>query len=136
MFPFNLISLIPGLFNTVNGITNAIANERIAVVNAKTDQERIAAQERVNSLQAQRDVLVEDAKHSKLDTIMRFLIAVGPAAFLTKIFLWDKVIGSFASDNVWKTDPLDVNLWGVITAVIGFYFLYSGAIGVTKIIKS
>lgn len=136
MFPFNLISLIPGLFNTINGITNAIANERIAVVNAKTDQERIAAQERLNTLQSQRDVLVEDAKHSQLDTIMRFLIAIGPAAFLTKIFLWDKVIGSFTSDNVWKTDPLDPNLWGVITAVIGFYFLYSGAIGITKIIKS
>lgn len=133
---FSLLGLIPGLFNTVNGITNAIANERLAVISAKTDQERIAAQERLNTLQAQRDVLVEDAKHSKLDVIMRFAIAVGPAAFLTKIFLWDKVIGSFTSDNIWKTDPLDSNLWGVITAVVGFYFLYSGAVGVAKIIKA
>lgn len=131
MFPFNLISLIPGLFNTVNGITNAIANERLALINAKTDQERIAAQERLNTLQTQRDVLVEDAKHSQLDVGMRFFIALGPALYLNKIFIWDKVLG-------WgSTDPLNESQqWTVITAVIGFYFLYSGAIGVAKIIKS
>jgi len=38
-----LLGLIPGLFSTVNGITNAIANERLALINAKTEQERIAA---------------------------------------------------------------------------------------------
>ena len=43
-----LPSLISGLFGTVNGITNAIANEKIAAITATTDEARIAAQERVN----------------------------------------------------------------------------------------
>lgn len=131
-----LLGIVPSVLNTVNGITNAISNEKIAALNAKTDQERVAAEERVNTLQAQRDVLIADAQHSNLDIIMRFAIAVGPAAFLTKVFLWDKVLGSFLSDNIWRTDPLDTNLWSVITAVVGFYFLYTGAIGVAKIIKA
>lgn len=128
-----LIGIVPNVLNTVNGITNAIANEKIAALNARTDQERVAAQERVNTLQAQRDVMIADAQHSNIDMWMRSAIALGPTVFLTKIFIWDKVLGYWTQS---KTDPLDTNLWAVITAVIGFYFLYSGAVGVAKIIKA
>lgn len=124
-----LLGLIPGLFSTISGITTAIANEKIAVVNAKTEQEKVAAQERVNTLQAQRDILIADSSHSSIDIWIRAFIAIGPAVYLTKIYIYDKVLG------LGSTDPLDTNLWSVTMAVIGFYFLYSGAIGVTKIIK-
>ena len=131
-----LLGLIPGAFSTINGITNAIANERLALISAKTDQDRIESQERINSLQAKRDLMIAES-HSPWNGLMRFILALGPAAILLKFFAWDKVIGSLSgcageagqhsiSCVTFRTDPLDTNQWAVITAVIGFYFLYEG----------
>lgn len=116
-----LLGLIPGAFSTINGITSAIANEKIASLNATTDQERIVSQEKISTLQAQRDVLVEDSKHSNLDVWMRTIIAIGPAFILCKIFLYDKL--GFGSTEIGNNDYL----WNVIMVVIGFYFLSSTA---------
>src|ERR1039458_4114904 len=88
-------SLITGMFGTINGITSAISNQKIAVINATTEQDRIQAQERVNTLQARRDVLIAEAgSGSRINLIMRVVLAIGPASILLKVFLWDKVIGS------------------------------------------
>lgn len=114
-----ILGLVPGLFNTVNGITTAIANERIAALSATTDQEKIAAEERVNSLQAQRDVLVADSAHSTLDLWMRTIIASGPAFILCKIFFYDEL--GYGETQI----PINSPLWTVIMAVVGFYFLSS-----------
>lgn len=130
---WSLLNLIPGLLSTVNGITNAIANERIALINAQTDQEKAKIQERINALSSQRDVLVADNQRSSLDIWMRSLIAIPPLAILFKIMLWDKVIGSFMHCNddnsyaceIFNTDKLDPNMWWVTIAVVGFYFLTS-----------
>ena len=125
-------SLISGLFGTVNGITNAIANERIAMINAKTDAEKIGSQERIDALTQRRMVLIAE-NGSRINMIMRVILAAGPASVLLKIFLYDKVIGSFSGCAgrqppgtcvTFSTDPLDANLWQVITAVVAFYFLY------------
>lgn len=114
-----ILGLVPGLFNTVNGITTAIANERIAALSATTDQEKIAAEERVNSLQAQRDVLVADSAHSNVDMWVRTIAASGPVFILCKIFFYDEL-------GYGETDiPLNSPLWTVIMAVVGFYFLSS-----------
>lgn len=117
-------SLITGLFGTVNSITSAIANEKIAQINARTDDERIQSQERVSQLQAQREVLIADAQHSKLDLYIRSMIAIGPASYLLKIFLWDKVLAAFTNGS---TDPIDPNLWRVVMVVLGFYFVSTTA---------
>lgn len=114
-----LLGLIPGALNTVNGITNAISNERIALLNAKTDQERIASEEKIATLQAQRDVLVEDAKHSNFDIWIRGAFTAGPIFVLNKIFIWDKAFDG--------TTLLSDQLWNVIYIVIGFYFVHSTA---------
>lgn len=123
-----LIGIVPNVLNTVNGITNAIANEKIAALNARTDQERVAAEERVQSLQAQRDVLIEDAKHSKADLYMRMILAAGPAVVLNKVLIWDKALGSWTGGH---TDPLGSDLWLVVMVVVGFYF----AASITKMLK-
>lgn len=114
-----LLGLIPGLFTTINGITNAITNEKIAALNAKTDQERVAAEERVTSLQAQRDVLIADSAHSNLDVWVRTIIASGPAFILCKIFFYDEL--GLGETDIPATSPL----WAVIMVVVGFYFLNS-----------
>src|SRR5215831_9173091 len=117
----SILSLLPGVFSSLNSITQSITNERISALNAKTDQERIASEERVSQLQAQRDVLIEDSKHSKLDIWMRTIIASGPAFILCKIFFYDKL--GFGTTEIGNTDYL----WNVIMVVLGFYFLSSTA---------
>lgn len=131
---FGWLSLIPGLFSTINGITNAISNERIAGLTAQTDQERIASQERVSALLARRDALI--AKKSPLTELIMFILALGPGVILLKFFAWDKTIGSLAGCagtagrnlqqcSTFRTDALDANQWWVVIAVVGFYFLSS-----------
>lgn len=127
-----ILGLIPGLFTTVSSITSAISNERIALINAKTDQEKAEIQQNIADLQSKQAVLIAESGQSNIPAIVQFLIALGPAAYIAKIFLWDKTIGSImgcvglntpASCNLYITDPLDANQWWVITAVVGFYFL-------------
>lgn len=136
--------MISGLFGSINHITDAISNEKIAGLNAKTQQEQIASGERQRTLEARRDLMIAEAGTSRLNIYVRSLLALGPAAVLLKIFLWDKVIGSFVGCSgvtapgtckSFLTDALDANLWTVITAVVGFYFLTEAGLGVARIIK-
>lgn len=117
-----LLQLIPGVFTTINGITSAISNEKIAALNATSVQDQIAATERVNTLQAQRDVLIADSSHSSIDMWMRTAIAFGPMVILNKIFIYDKVLG-LGSTPIGNSDYI----WNVIMVVVGFYFLHSVA---------
>lgn len=125
-----LPALISGLFGTINGITNAIANEKIAALTATTQQDQIAANERVATLQQRRDVLIADAAHGSIDIWVRTIIAIGPALYLFKIFVIDKVCGPLFHT---ETDPLDDNLWQVVMVVLGFYFLSATSTTVARI---
>jgi hypothetical protein len=128
-----LPSLISGLFGSINGITNAISNEKIAAITAKTQEEQIAANERVATLQQQRDVLIADSAHSNLDLYIRSFIAIGPACYILKIFLWDKVLGAWTNGS---TDPIDGNLWQVVMVILGFYFLSATSTTIARIFAS
>ena len=125
--------LIGGLFGTINSITNAISNEKIALLTATTQQEQIAANERINALQQRRDVLIADAAHGSLDIWIRSIIAIGPALYLFKIFVIDKVFGFIFHTT---TDTLDPNLWNVVMVVLGFYFLSETSTRITRIVAS
>lgn len=124
-------ALFKGLFGTIDNLTKAISDQKIAAINATTEKERVRANENVLTLQARRDVMIAESAHSKVNIYMRALISVGPTSVLLKIFLWDKVIGSFVGCSqaargtcgMFVTDPLDANLWQVIMVVLGFYFL-------------
>jgi len=136
MWPFNLLaalpSLISGAFGTVNNITNAISNEKINARKALTEEDRIAAEERVKTLEARRDVMIEEGRGSRINMIMRAALAGCVLIVLAKLMVWDKVIGSLAGCSaapkgtcgIFTTDQLDDNQWKVIMIVIGFYFLY------------
>jgi|SRR5687768_11727882 len=130
---FALLGLIPDVFKTVNGITAAISNERLKKIQATTDREKISADERIKHLEAIRDVRLKNTENP-LTAMMMFGYGVGPLIILSKIYIWDKTIGSFygcageagrhmAGCETFKTDPLDPNLWWVITAQIAFYFV-------------
>jgi hypothetical protein len=114
-----LLGLLPSALTTISGITNAISNEKIAALNATTQQEQVAATERVATLQAQRDLLIAQSNKSILPTLIAFSFAIGPMIYLNKIFIWDKVL------QMGSTDPLDPHLWQVVMVILGFYFLHS-----------
>jgi len=128
-----IFGLIPGLFTTVNGITNAITNERIKLAQSQNESDKIASEEKIASLQAKRDVLVAEAGRSNINAIIRATIGGSVAFLLAKIYVWDKALGDYTGGH---TDPLDPNLWNVIMATIGFYFVYEGVVNATRIIKS
>lgn len=116
-----LLSLLPGVFSTVNNITNAIVNERLKLIDAKTASEKMASQELINTLEARRQVLL--AKSGQWETrLITAAFGIGPLFLLTKIYVWDKALGQWTNGT---TDKLDDNLWWVITAQVGFYFLAS-----------
>lgn len=115
----SLLGFGSGLFSTLQTISNNISNEKIALINAKTDQERIASAEKISALQAQQAVLVADSQRSSIDLWVRSLLALGPTVYLLKIYIYDKVLA------LGTTDPLDTNLWWVTMVVVGFYFVHS-----------
>ena len=85
------------------------------------------------SEQQQRDVLIADAQHSKLDLYIRSLIAFGPATYILKIFLWDKVLAAWTNGT---TDKIDPNLWQVVMVILGFYFVSATTTTVARIFAS
>lgn len=136
MWALNLLGLLPRVFGTIDNITNAISNERLKLIEAKTDAERISAEERVATLQARRDVLVAESSKSRINSFIRASIGASAAIILAKLLVWDKVIGSIwgcagaagkaAACNIFNTDTIDPNQWWTISAVVGFYFLSEG----------
>jgi cadmium resistance protein CadD (predicted permease) len=145
-FLASLPGILSGLFGTLNGITAAISNEKINAQNAATEQERIHAQERVNTLQARRDLMIAESAHSNLNIIVRSFIGGAVAIVLVKLLVWDKVVGSLVGCAgkagaalrcaTFNTDPLDDNQWKVISVVVGFYFLYEASTAVSRIFAS
>jgi hypothetical protein len=143
----SLLGILPRAFGTIDNITNAISNERIKKISAQTDQERIKADERINALQTKRDVLVAESGASRINAFIRGGIGIIVMVVLAKLLVWDKVVGSIyhcagevgrnlAGCETFRTDPFADNQWAVVTAAIGFYFLYEGAVNVTRIAKA
>jgi len=128
-----ILGLIPGALNTINGITNAISNQKIAAIKAKTDEERIAAEENVKVLEARRDVLLSAQERSKFPIIIQSLLGLCAVAIVAKLAVWDKVIGSFAGCagdagklagcETFTTDPLGTDLSMLVAAAVAFYLV-------------
>ena len=121
----SILGLITGLAGPIRDIASKIADLKIAQVQASTDQEKARIQGEIEEARGRQAVLSAEAG-SRINAIIRGAIAFGPMIYLTKIFVWDKVIGSFVgyTKNAFQTDPLDDNLWKVVVAVIAFYFVY------------
>ena len=113
-----LATLLPGVFTAISSITNAIANEKIAQINATTDQAKIAAGENIAALEAQKAALI--ATHSPWTDFVQFWIGSAVAFTLTKLLVWDKALGDWTHGH---TDKMDANMWWCMTAVVGFYFV-------------
>ncbi len=132
----SLLGLGTSISSTIAGITNAIRDKEIALINAKTDQERIAASRDIAQLQAQAAVLQEEAKVSKLNIYMRTAFAVCALAPIFKVLVWDKVVGAFdgcvghageaARCAVYNTDKFSALDVQIILICVTFYFVTTG----------
>lgn len=123
----SILGFITGLAGPLSTIVGKISDLQIAKVQASTDKERLEIDAQISEAHGRMMVLQAEAG-SRINAIMRFLLALGPMVFLIKVFIFDKVVGSFLGQarggSIFNTDPLDSNLWAVVTAVLAFYFMY------------
>ena len=112
-------SLVAGFLNPIAKITGQLSNAKIAAIGAKTEEERIAANERVATLQAKRDLMVSQPPAGKLiDAMVRLSFALPFIVYNGKLLIWDKVMARGA------TDGLSAELLHIEMIIVGFYFLH------------
>ena len=93
----------------------------LRIVGAASDKFKADADQIISDRNAKRDIQVAEA--SPINALMRALIAIGPAIYLFKIFAIDKVLCP-AFGGACRTDDITDQQWTVVSAVVGFYFLY------------
>lgn len=129
-----ILTFLTGLSGTVGKVSDNIKDLQIAKTTAANDKEKALIDAQIAEAHDRKDAIVAEAG-SRINAFVRLALTIGPGAILLKLFLWDKVIGSFVGCSgpaarglegcgVYLTDPLDAYQWGVITAVVAFYFLY------------
>lgn len=132
-----ILGFITGLAGPIASVVGKISDLQIAKVNAASNVEKAHIDAQIEEAHDRKAILIAEAGNRiacLINSVTRLVLTVGPASVLLKIFLWDKVVGSFygcagRAGNAIKcatfnTDPLDTNLWYVILAVIAFYFSY------------
>ena len=111
-----VLAFLRGLFDRVGRIGEKIIDAKVELAKAETDQERIAAGERVSRLEAQRDVLVAE-QGSWFTRGPRALMGWAAAIYVAKLLVWDKVLAFGVTDAVTG----DLREWMLV--IIGGYFL-------------
>lgn len=112
-----ILAFILGLINPLTQIAGKIADAKVELAKAETDQERIHAQERISALQSRQAVLIAESG-TPINSIIRAGFALPFVVYNIKLVIWDKVLA------LGSTDSLSPELFKVELACIGFYFLY------------
>lgn len=114
--------IFQSISQTINGITKAISDQKIAQINATSDVEKTKIQANIDQLQAQKDVLLSNnqAGIGWLDEALRIGFAAPFIVYLNKAVLWDKVIGKWPE---FTTDPLSDALTYTLYAILGYLFV-------------
>lgn len=113
-----MLSFLLSLVNPLSAIADKIAAAYLAKQKAQTDQEKIAADERIKALEARRDVMLAEAGQ-RTNGLIRAGFALPFLIYNAKLVLWDKVL------SLGSTDPLSAELMQIQMICIGFYFLHS-----------
>jgi hypothetical protein len=108
-----VIGFLIGLIDPISRIVGQIAVARTEMAKAATDQERIHAQERVDTLEARKAVLIAESG-SRVNGLIRAGFALPFVIYNIKLVMAGQA----------TTDPLSAELYQVELACIGFYFLY------------
>lgn len=121
-----LPTIIIKMISAYDGKLKADADRVIADRNARRD-------ERIERGKAVAGVLAAEGGRSILNPLMRAYIAIGPATYLFKIFVFDKVVCP-AVGWACSTDQLSPELWDVVGKVVGFYLVAETTLGVGRAI--
>lgn len=111
-----MIGWLLGLINPLGRITKELAAAYTDKANAATEQQRIAADERISTLQARKDVILA-AQADPMERWVRIGFALPFVLYIWKLVIWDKLLGWGA------TDGLSSDLWAILYIVLGGYFV-------------
>lgn len=136
-----ILGFITGLVGPISESLNRITALKEARVKADSDKDLAKINSELEQVHDRKALLIAEAGNRIAGTVnvfTRTALALGPIAILLKI-AYDKVFGSFAGCAVpnleqdfiynvcykYRTDAIDPNMWWVIIACVGFYFLTS-----------
>lgn len=97
-------------------IIKEIAKARNEYKNAETEEKRIEAQERIDVLNAKKEIILSKQK-DRFNSIVQFLWAFPFLIYTWKLLIWDKVLEWGA------TDPLSPTLEYMMWTILGGYFV-------------
>lgn len=124
-----MLKLLLGLFTgPLTAISNDIKEAYQSKLNAQNDRERIAADERINLLEARKTTILA-AQSDPFERWVRILFALPFIVYTWKLILYDKVLA-------WGvTDPLSADLTQLMWIIVGGYFVDVTVSKVTRILK-
>lgn len=124
-----MLKLLLGfLSGPISDISNDLKEAYQSKLAAANDAERIAADERINLLEARKSVVMA-AQSDPVERLVRVGYAIPCLAYLWKLLLWDKVL------SLGTTDGLSPELWHVFMIILGGYFLDVTIRGTARILK-
>lgn len=131
---FSILGLLTGLAGPLASLASKIIDLQTAKEQAKTDRERMAYDQQIEEARDRRAVLIAEAG-SRVNALIRGVIASFGAILIAKLWVYDKVIGAFAGCagqagqlvlecQTFRTDPLGTEQWYLLGAIFAFYFGY------------
>lgn len=113
-----MLGWLIGLINPLTRISEKLVAAYAEKQNAQTEQQRIAAEERIHTLEAQKAVILQ-GQSDPFERWVRIGFAAPFVVYNAKLLVWDKILG-------WGvTDGLGPELATIQSIVIGGYFLTS-----------
>lgn len=100
----------------LKALTTEIVDAKVKAIDAKTEQEKIAAQERVDTLNARKEIILQGQK-DKAERWIRIIWAAPFIIYTWKLIVWDKIL------QFGTTDPLSPTLEYIMWTILGAYFL-------------
>ncbi len=100
----------------LKALTTEIVDAKVKAIDAKTEQEKITAQERVDTLNARKEIILQGQK-DKAERWIRILWAAPFIIYTWKLIVWDKIL------QFGTTDPLSPTLEYIMWTILGAYFL-------------
>lgn len=108
-----LLSLVTGPLTEISNDLKEAYQSKLA---AKNDSERIAAEERINLLEARKSIVLA-AQSDPVERWVRIGFTLPFIIYVNKIVIWDKILK-------WGvTDPLSENFTWIMMTILGGYFL-------------
>jgi len=113
------LSILSLVFGALPTVINSLSKARLELAEATTEQEKIAANERIKVLEARRDILLKESE-TPWNNVARFLFVAPVATYWAWTIVWDKIL--CPSGNC-STDPLADWQMNIFWTILGFYFL-------------